>query len=108
MDIHEMHFALATITLGKELLALVRAIAQMVSRWLPTATAWVHARSRRVGFVVDKMALEQVFSEYFSSPSNHHSTKFSILVIIQGRYSRSFGGRRAEWTRLDSAPHYSN
>jgi hypothetical protein len=35
-----------------------RAIAQAVSRWLPTAAA-------RVRFVVDKVALGQVFSEYF-------------------------------------------
>jgi hypothetical protein len=34
-----------------------RAIAQAVSRWLPTATARVRARSGHVGFVVDKGAL---------------------------------------------------
>jgi hypothetical protein len=43
-----------------------RAIAQAVSHWLPTAAAraWVW----QVGFVVDKVALEQVFSEYFGFP----------------------------------------
>jgi hypothetical protein len=35
------------------------------SRWLPTAAAWVRARAEHVGFVVDKAALGQVFSEYF-------------------------------------------
>jgi hypothetical protein len=33
------------------------AIAQAVSRWLPTAAARVRARSGHVGFVVDKVAL---------------------------------------------------
>jgi hypothetical protein len=40
-----------------------RAVAQAVSRWLPTA-----ATRQRVGFVVDKAALGQVFSEYFGFP----------------------------------------
>jgi hypothetical protein len=39
------------------------AIAQAVSRWLPSATIRV-----RVGFVVDEVALGQVFSEYFGFP----------------------------------------
>jgi hypothetical protein len=34
-----------------------------------------------VGFVVEKVALGQVFSEYFGSPANLHSTKFSIIII---------------------------
>jgi hypothetical protein len=42
-----------------------RATAQAVSRWLPTAAARVRARVWQVGFVVDKVALRQVFSEYF-------------------------------------------
>jgi hypothetical protein len=44
------------------------AIAQAVSRSLPTAAARVRARSRHVGFVVDKVALGQVSSEYFGFP----------------------------------------
>jgi hypothetical protein len=48
--------------------SLDRAIPQAVSRWLPTAAARVHARSGHVGFVVDKVALGQVFSEYFDFP----------------------------------------
>jgi hypothetical protein len=49
-----------------------RAIAQAVSRWLPTAAARV-----QVGFVVDKVALEQVFSEYFGfpCPSSFHQLR---------------------------------
>jgi hypothetical protein len=43
-------------------------IAQAVSRWLSTVAAWVRARVWQVGFVVDKVALGQVFSEYFGFP----------------------------------------
>jgi hypothetical protein len=39
------------------------AIAQAVSCWLSTAAAWVQVY---VGFVVDKVALGQVFSKYFN------------------------------------------
>jgi hypothetical protein len=45
-----------------------RAIAQAVSRWLPTAATRVRARSGHVGFVVKKVELGQVFSEYFGFP----------------------------------------
>jgi hypothetical protein len=44
-----------------------RAIAKVVSRWLPIVVAWVRAQSGHVGFVVDKVAW-QVFSEYFCFP----------------------------------------
>jgi hypothetical protein len=33
------------------------------------------------GFVVDKVALGHVFSEYFGSPANFHSTDYSTLII---------------------------
>jgi hypothetical protein len=46
-----------------------RAIAEAVSRWLPTAAA----RVWQVGFVVDKVASGQVFSEYFGFPCQNHS-----------------------------------
>jgi hypothetical protein len=45
-----------------------RAIAQAVSRWLPTAVARVRVRAEHVGFVVDKVVLGQAFSEYFGFP----------------------------------------
>jgi hypothetical protein len=57
------------------------AIAQAVSRWFPTAAARVRPRSRHVGFVVEKVTLGQVFSEYFGFPSNPHSTDSSTLII---------------------------
>jgi hypothetical protein len=34
-----------------------------------------------VGFVVDKVALGQVFSDYFGSAANVHSTNFSTITI---------------------------
>jgi hypothetical protein len=49
-----------------------RAIAQAISRWLPTTAARVRARVWQVGFVVDKLASE-VFSEYFGIPCQSHS-----------------------------------
>jgi hypothetical protein len=33
------------------------AVAQAVSRWLPTVAAWVRLRAEHVGFVVEKAAL---------------------------------------------------
>jgi hypothetical protein len=45
-----------------------RAIAQAVSRWLPTTAAIFNPRSSHVGFVMDRVALGQVFYEYFGFP----------------------------------------
>jgi hypothetical protein len=52
----------------KDICILGRAIAQTVSRWLPTAAVRVRAHSGHVRFVVNKVALGQVFSEYFGFP----------------------------------------
>jgi hypothetical protein len=49
-----------------------RTIAEAVRRWLPTATARVRAQVWQVGFVVDKVASEQVFSEFFGFPCQNH------------------------------------
>jgi hypothetical protein len=49
-----------------------RAIAEAVSRWIPTTPARVRARVWQVGFVVDKIAPGQVFSEYFGFPCQLH------------------------------------
>jgi hypothetical protein len=58
-----------------------------------------------VGFVVDKAALGQVFSEYFGSPANH-STNFSMIIISRGWHDRPIGSRSAGWTQLESTTHY--
>jgi hypothetical protein len=44
------------------------AIPQAVCRQLPTSAAWFDPKSGHVASVVDKVALGQVFSEYFSFP----------------------------------------
>jgi hypothetical protein len=58
-----------------------RTIAQAVSRWLPPWRPGFDLRSSHVGFVVDRVALGQVSSEYFRFPCqspfyqllhNHH------------------------------------
>jgi hypothetical protein len=81
-----------------------RAIAEAVSRWLPTAAARVRDRVWQVGFVVDKVASGQVFSPSTSvSPTKCvHSTNFSILTITRGRYNSP--GEAA----VPSGPQYSN
>jgi hypothetical protein len=48
------------------------AIAEAVSRWLPTAAVRVRDRVWQVGFVVDKVAPGQVFSEYICFPCQPH------------------------------------
>jgi hypothetical protein len=57
------------------------AITQAVSKWLPTVAARVQTRVYHVGFVVDKVALEQVFSEYLVYLANLYSTNFSTITI---------------------------
>jgi hypothetical protein len=53
------------------------AIAEAVSCWLPTAAARVRALVWQVESVVDKVALGQVFSEYFGFP--YQSLFYQIL-----------------------------
>jgi hypothetical protein len=60
-----------------------------------------------VGFVVEKVALRQVFSEYFGFPCQssfhqilHHHNHPGLATIGRGRR-----GRRAEWTQLDSTSY---
>jgi hypothetical protein len=38
------------------------------------------------------------------SPSYHHSTYFSIIIITLDGHNMPIGGRSAEWTQLDSTP----
>jgi hypothetical protein len=84
-----------------------RAVAQAVSRWLPTTASRFRVRAEHVGFVVDKAALGEVFFEYFGFPANH-STNFSIIIITRGWHNRPIGGRSAEWTGVDPTFHYTN
>jgi hypothetical protein len=61
-----------------------------------------------VGFVVGKVALGQVSSEYFGFPANLHSTKFSVLIINRGRYNRPEVVDVPGGPSMDSTPHYAN
>jgi hypothetical protein len=73
-------------------------MAQAVSRPALTAEAWVRSRSVHVRFVVDKVALGQVFffSEYFGFPlsgSFHHCSTliFMYVALTRRRNGRSLG-----------------
>jgi hypothetical protein len=64
-----------------------RAIAQTVSRRLPNvAGGGFEPRSRHVGFVVDKVALGQVFLEYFGFPC-----QFSFQRLLRIHHHLSSG-----------------
>jgi hypothetical protein len=82
------------------------AIAQVVSRWLPTlAAAWFDHKSGHVGFVVAKVALGQVFSEYFRFPcqfSFHqipHSHCHHPPANLPGLQNRPNSGQHTKWTQ---------
>jgi hypothetical protein len=84
-----------------------RTVAQAVRRWLPTAATRVRLRAEHEGYVVDKTTVEQVFSEYFGFPANHHSANFSIIIITLGWHNRRIGGRSADgpnWTPPPTIP----
>jgi hypothetical protein len=61
-----------------------------------------------VGFVVDKVALGRVFSEYFGFPCQSSFHQILHHHNHPGKYNRQISGRRAEWTQLKSTPHYEN
>jgi hypothetical protein len=62
------------------------AIAQEVSHWIPAAAAWFDPKSDHMGSVVGKMALGQIFSEYFSFPCqlSFHQTPYSQHHLPSG------------------------
>jgi hypothetical protein len=64
-----------------------RVIAQAVSRRLPIAAAQVRATVRSLGFVVDEVALGQVFSEYFGFPCH-----FSLYRLLYTHHLSSGAG----------------
>jgi hypothetical protein len=79
------------------------AVAQAVSRWLPTAAARVRVR----GLLWTKRHWGRFSPSTSVSPANH-STNFFSIIITRGWHNRPIDGRRAEWTQLDSTPHYTN
>jgi hypothetical protein len=54
-------------------LVMGRTIAEVVSRWFPTAAARVHAWVWQVAFVVDQLASGLVLSKYFGFPCQNRS-----------------------------------
>jgi hypothetical protein len=61
----------------------------------PVRRPGFEGRSGHVGFVVNKVALGQVFSEYFGFPC-----QFLSSSIIWGWYNRPISGRRTKWTQF--------
>jgi hypothetical protein len=66
-----------------------RTLDQAVSRRLPTAAARVECRSSHVGFLVDKVALGHIFSEFLVSPCQisfhrllrtHHLSTWAVII----------------------------
>jgi hypothetical protein len=57
-----------------------------------------------VGFVVDKVALGQVFSEYFGFPANLHYINCSAITIIYHLWlvQQASSGRSTERTQSHS------
>jgi hypothetical protein len=83
-----------------------RAIAQAVSRWLPTAAA----RVRSSGICGGQTGAEAgfFFLSTSVSPANLRSTKFSIRTFTRGRYNRPEVADVPSGPNLDSTPHYAN
>jgi hypothetical protein len=59
-----------------------------------------------VGFVVDKVALGQAFSEYigFLCKFSFNRPIHTITIIVWGWYNRSNSGLRAKWTQSQPTP----
>jgi hypothetical protein len=85
-----------------------RAVAQAVRRWLPTAAARVRVQAACGVCGGQSGTGAGVFSEYFGFPCQISTPNFSIIIITRGWHDRSIGGPSAEWTQLDSTPHYTN
>jgi CDP-diglyceride synthetase len=73
-------------------------IAEAVSRWLPTAAARVRVLIWQVGFVVDKVASGQVYSEYFGFPCQNRS--FHQLFHPHNHPGQTRRGLATSWSPL--------
>jgi hypothetical protein len=89
-------------------LCIGRSIAQAVSRWRPAAAAGFKPGSGQVGFVVDKVALGRVFSEYFGFPcqSSFHQILYHHNLPGQVQLANQWPPGRVDPTGLH--PHYEN
>jgi hypothetical protein len=84
-----------------------RAVAQAVSRWLPTAGARVRVRAGMWGLWCTKRHWSRFSPSASVFPANH-STNFSIITITWGWYNRPIGGRSAEWAQFGLHPQIPN
>jgi hypothetical protein len=73
-----------------------RAPAQAVSHRFPTAVAWVKPGSGHVGFMADKVALGQVFSEYFGFPC-----QFAFHRLLHNHLSSGVGTVGQKWPQYE-------
>jgi hypothetical protein len=62
----------------------------------------------QLGSVADKVALGQVFSEYFGFPANLNFIKFSILTVTRGRYIGQLVTDVPSGPSLDITPLYAD
>jgi hypothetical protein len=81
------------------------AVAQTVSHWIPTAAAHVHVGAP-CGFC-GQSGTGGRFSPSTSVSSATNFSNFSIIIITRGWHNMPISGRSADWTQLDSTPHYT-
>jgi hypothetical protein len=77
-----------------------RAVAQAVSRWLPTEAA----PGSMWGLWWTKRHWGKFSPSISVPPAHHHSTNLSIIVITRAWHNRPTDGCSAEWTQLESTP----
>jgi hypothetical protein len=84
------------------------AIAQAVSGWLPTAAAWVRAWTEHVRFVMSKVSLGPVFSEYFDFPCQSSFHQIVHHHNHPGLAQQAYWWLQCRVDPIGSTPHYSN
>jgi hypothetical protein len=85
--------------MGLKLIFLGHAVAQAVSRWLPTVAARVHVQADMWYLWWTEWHWGRFSPSTSVSPASHHSTNFSIIIITRGWHSRHIGVCSAEWTQ---------
>jgi hypothetical protein len=79
-----IRFAVLRAEESEEVMRYIQAVSQLrrlVARFPPRRPGF-EPRSGHMGFLVDKVALGPVFSEYFVSSADSHSTDCSAFIII--------------------------
>jgi hypothetical protein len=81
------------------------------SRWLPTVVVRVRGLVWSSGICGGQSGAEAGFLRVLRFPLPIFIPPIapqSSSPIIWGWYNRPISGRRAEWTQMDSTPHYAN